>query len=61
MKTFRIHLVFEVQAETRWEAVEKIWNAIANGTFRRYFSHHFTEKDKPTGWMTIIKSQLFGN
>ncbi len=61
MKTFKIHLVFEVQAETRWEAIEKIWNSIANGTFKKYFSHHFTEKDKPEGWMAQIKSQLFGS
>ncbi len=61
MKAYRIHLVFEIRAETRWEAIEKIWNAIANGTFKRYFQYHFTEKDKPQGWMANIKSQLFGN
>lgn len=62
MKLYKIHIVFEVHAVTKWEAIEKIWNSIADGTFKRYFAYHFTEKDKKIlGWWGNIKNQLLGS
>lgn len=72
MARYRIKRIYEVPADNRYQATDRMMEAIVLGTEKDYHVRDVirlcendspfskVELQPPTGWWTILMSQLFG-